>query len=193
MCLNSPQLNQFVVITLQVKIGWCFSREVQLFVLPPKQAAELLPWYMQWSRDLAAEMHRRCLIRNKACCNVPSPLSCDCSCDPEWQYEPHNTCFIHDSCFCPGSGCQNNSDWPEHWSQHLEVVYNCWYLHALCFIQMHTRSNHRRDLLAALRCHIIQFTILGSIVLYRTSLVVLVCYLGTQVWNVSGNTVKVIL
>ncbi len=29
-------------------------------VLPPEQAAELLPWYMQWSRDLAAKMHRRC-------------------------------------------------------------------------------------------------------------------------------------
>src|SRR6266853_5619624 len=28
-------------------------------LLPPEQAAELLPWYMQWSRDLAAEMHQR--------------------------------------------------------------------------------------------------------------------------------------
>src|SRR6266851_5157532 len=28
-------------------------------MLPPEQAAELLPWYMQWSRDLAGEMHRR--------------------------------------------------------------------------------------------------------------------------------------
>src|SRR5712671_5842216 len=26
-------------------------------MLPPEQAAELLPWYMQWSRDLAGEMH----------------------------------------------------------------------------------------------------------------------------------------
>src|SRR5216683_6757867 len=26
---------------------------------PPEQAAELLLWYMQWSRDLAAEMHQR--------------------------------------------------------------------------------------------------------------------------------------
>ena len=31
-------------------------------MLPPEQAAKLLPWYMQWSRDLAAEMHRRHLI-----------------------------------------------------------------------------------------------------------------------------------
>src|SRR6266851_9981673 len=46
----------------------------------------------------------------------------------------------------------------------LEVVYNCQYLHALCFTQMHIRSDHRRDLSAALRCHIIQFTILDSIV-----------------------------
>ena len=47
---------------------------------------------------------------------------------------------------------------------HLEVVYNHQYSHALCLTQMHTRSDHRRDLSAALRCHIIWFTILGSIV-----------------------------
>ena len=34
--------------------------------------------------------------------------------------------------------------------QHLEVVYNCWGLHALCFIQMCLRSNYRRDLMAAI-------------------------------------------
>ena len=28
-------------------------------MLPPEQAVELLPWYMQWSRDLAGEMHQR--------------------------------------------------------------------------------------------------------------------------------------
>ena len=49
------------------------------------------------------------------------------------------------------------------YTQCLEVVYNFQYLHALCFTQMHLRSDHRRDLLAALRHHIIQFTILGSI------------------------------
>ncbi len=48
--------------------------------------------------------------------------------------------------------------------QCLEVVYNHQYLHALCFTQMHIRSDYRRDLLAALRHHIIWFTILGSIV-----------------------------
>ena len=46
----------------------------------------------------------------------------------------------------------------------LEAVYNHWYSHTLCFTQMHLRSDHRRDPLAALRCHIIRFTILGSIV-----------------------------
>jgi len=50
------------------------------------------------------------------------------------------------------------------YTQHLEAVYNHQYLHTLCFTQMHLRSNHRRDLSAALRRHIIRFTILGSIV-----------------------------
>jgi len=49
------------------------------------------------------------------------------------------------------------------YTQHLGAVHNHWYSHTLCFTQMHLRSNHRRDLSAALRCHIIQFTILGSI------------------------------
>ncbi len=46
---------------------------------------------------------------------------------------------------------------------HLEAVYNCQHSYALCFTQMHLRSNHRKDLSAALRHHIIRFTILGSI------------------------------
>ncbi len=74
-------------------------------VLPPEQAAELLPWYMQWSRDLAAEMHQRRLVRNEAHRTVTLPVSyrpCDCSAD--WRCEPHDACFIHNSCFCPGSG-----------------------------------------------------------------------------------------
>src|SRR6266851_10400375 len=74
-------------------------------LLPPEQAAELLPWYMQWSRDLVAEMHRRRLVRNEACRTVTSPISCrPCDCTSEWRCEPHDACFIHDSCFCPGSG-----------------------------------------------------------------------------------------
>ena len=73
-------------------------------MLPPEQVAQLLPWYMQWSCDLVAEMHCRRLVQNKACCTVPPSLSHNCSCDAEWQCEPHNVCFIHDSCFCPGSG-----------------------------------------------------------------------------------------
>src|SRR6267154_2522414 len=72
---------------------------------PPEQAAELLPWYMQWSRDLAAEMHRRRLVRNEAH-RTSTPLisyrPCDCASD--WRCEPHGACFIHESCFCPGSG-----------------------------------------------------------------------------------------
>ncbi len=82
-----------VVITIVVK------------VLPPEQVAELLPWYMQWSRDLAAEMHQRRLVRNEARRTVTLPIShrpCDCA--TEWRCEPHDACFIHDSCFCPGSG-----------------------------------------------------------------------------------------
>ncbi len=77
------------------------EREV---MLPPEQVAELLPWYMQWSQDLADEMHRRRLVRDKACHTDPSPISCrECSCTSEWRCEPHDTCFIHDSCFCPSS------------------------------------------------------------------------------------------
>src|SRR5712671_6311169 len=74
-------------------------------VLPPEQAAELLLWYMQWSRDLAAEMHQRRLVRNEACRTVTFPSSYrPCDCATEWRCEPHDACFIHDSCFCPGSG-----------------------------------------------------------------------------------------
>ncbi len=39
-------------------------------MLPPKQVAELLPWYMKWSCDLAAEMHYRHLVQNQACCTI---------------------------------------------------------------------------------------------------------------------------
>ncbi len=74
-------------------------------VLPPEQAAELLPWYMQWSRDLAAEMHQRRLAKDKARRTVTLPISVrPCDCVAEWRCEPHDACFIHDSCFCPGSG-----------------------------------------------------------------------------------------
>ena len=52
---------------------------------PPEQAAELLPWYMQWSRDLVAEMHRRCLVWNEAYRTNPSLISyCPCDCTSEW-------------------------------------------------------------------------------------------------------------
>ncbi len=75
-------------------------------MLPPKQAVELLLWYMQWSRDLAAEMHRRRLVWNKARrTEPPSPVSYhECSCTSEWRCEPYDACFIHDSYFCPSSG-----------------------------------------------------------------------------------------
>src|SRR5216684_9339153 len=73
-------------------------------MLLPEQAAELLPWYMQWSRDLAGEMHRRHLVGDKArrADTLPSSYRpCDCTAD--WRCEPHDACFIHNSCFCPGS------------------------------------------------------------------------------------------
>ncbi len=73
-------------------------------MLPPKQVAELLPWYMQWSHDLAAKMHHRHLIQNQACRTVTPSSSHDCSCNLEWWCELHNACFIHNSYFCPGSG-----------------------------------------------------------------------------------------
>src|SRR5712671_2011513 len=41
-------------------------------MLPPEQAAELLPWYMQWSRDLAGEMHRRRLSGTRRVVLTPS-------------------------------------------------------------------------------------------------------------------------
>src|SRR5712671_2356679 len=88
--------------------GWAANRGLgpgALWMLLPEQAAKLLPWYMQWSRDLAAEMHQRCLIWNEARCTLPPPISYrPCDCAPEWRCEPHDACFIHDSCFCPGSG-----------------------------------------------------------------------------------------
>ena len=73
-------------------------------MLPPEQAAKLLLWYMQWSHDLVAEMHCRHQVWHQACRTVTPSSSCDCSCNTDWQCEPHNVCFIHDSCFCPGSG-----------------------------------------------------------------------------------------
>src|SRR6266851_9107708 len=80
------------------------SMTVDTVLSLPEQAEELLLWYMQWSRDLAAEMHRRCLIRNEARRINPPPSSYrDCDCTSEWRCEPHDACFIYDSCFCPGS------------------------------------------------------------------------------------------
>src|SRR5216683_6482276 len=86
-------------------LRWSVCWGISGRVLPPEQAAELLPWYMQWSRDLAGEMHRRRLVRDKAHranALLTSYPPCDCTAD--WRCEPHDACFIHDSCFCPGSG-----------------------------------------------------------------------------------------
>src|SRR6266851_3068304 len=83
----------------------CRDQDWSHSVLLPEQAAELLPWYMQWSQDLAAEMHQRRLDRNEARRTESSLISyrpCDCASD--WRCEPYNACFIHESCFCPGSG-----------------------------------------------------------------------------------------
>jgi len=73
------------------------------YLLLPKHMAELLPWYMQWSRNLAAKMHRRHLVWDQAHRTIIPLSSHDCTCDSEWWCEPHNACFIHDSCFCPSS------------------------------------------------------------------------------------------
>ncbi len=81
------------------------ARDYRPLMLPPEQVAELLPWYMQWSRDLVAEMHQRRLVRNEARRTVTLPFAYrPCDCATEWRCEPHGACFIHDSCFCPGSG-----------------------------------------------------------------------------------------
>src|SRR5216683_4861228 len=104
-----PQLSHAMIVNSK-KPGYAVtlciaSILMNLSLLPPEQAAELLLWYMQWSRDLAAEMHQRCLVRNEARRTVISPISHrPCDCVAEWRCEPHNACFIHDSCFCPGSG-----------------------------------------------------------------------------------------
>src|SRR5229473_489268 len=82
-----------------------FSKSSMPKMLPPEHTAELLPWYMQWSRDLADKMHCRRLVWNKAHhTDPPSSSYRNCSCVSEWRCEPHDACFIHDSCFCPGSG-----------------------------------------------------------------------------------------
>ncbi len=53
-------------------------------MLLPEQAAELLLWYMQWSCDLASEMHHRRLVQNKAHHTDPPPSSYhECSCTSE--------------------------------------------------------------------------------------------------------------
>jgi len=81
-----------------------WAKLLPMVLLLPEHTFKLLLWYMQWSRDLAAEMHHRHLVQNEAHSNVPSILSHDCTCDSEWWCEPHNACFIHNSCFCPSSG-----------------------------------------------------------------------------------------
>src|SRR5712671_4839923 len=44
---------------------------------------------MQWSRDLAAEMHQRRLVRNEARRTVTFPSSyCPCDCATEWRCKP---------------------------------------------------------------------------------------------------------
>src|SRR5216683_7202229 len=101
-CATMPHATQTLVATTAVDQEVLPEGEV---MLPPKCADELLLWYMQWSRDLAAEMHRRRLVQNKARRTIPPPISYHpCDCASEWRCEPHDACFIHDLCFCPGSG-----------------------------------------------------------------------------------------
>src|SRR5216683_95541 len=56
-----------------------------------------------------------------------------CTCDLKWHCVPHNACFIHDSCFCEGSGsfppvkplCPSWADFSYNWycelASHLEL------------------------------------------------------------------------
>ncbi len=75
------------------------------YLLLPEHMTELLPWYMQWSHDLVAEMHCRRLVWNEAHRTFPPPSSYhECGCASEWRCKPHDAYFIHDSCFYPGSG-----------------------------------------------------------------------------------------
>ena len=113
MCLHASWIFQLSLIFLRASVAALLSslagtRSILSSVtlmLPPEQVAELLPWYMQWSRDLAAEMHQRHLVQDKARRTLTLPAAyCPCDCTTEWRCEPHGACFIHDSCFCPGSG-----------------------------------------------------------------------------------------
>src|SRR6266851_1246045 len=60
-----------------------------------------------------------------------------CECGLKWHCESHNTCFIHDSCFCKGS-----SSFPpikplhSSWSQFL---YN-WYVELVSSLEKHPYS-----------------------------------------------------
>src|SRR5216683_5711505 len=73
------------------------------YVLLPQQVDKLLPWYHRWLNELAAKMCLRHLQNKKPSPICPLSLA-PCTCDLEWCCEPYNTCFIHDSCFCPSSG-----------------------------------------------------------------------------------------
>jgi len=103
---KSSPLNTMPYVTKTLVTTAAVDQEVHPkgeVMLPPEQVDKLLPWYMWWSNELATEMHRRHLVWNEAHRLTSSSLPCNCSCDSEWQCEPHNACFIHDSCFCPGS------------------------------------------------------------------------------------------
>src|SRR5216683_5730000 len=102
---NSTQVSKMHQLLLKLAAQEAHTEKTENLghLLPPKQVAELLLWYMQWSHDLAAEMHRS-LVQNQVHHTIPSSFPCDCGCDSEWQCEPHDACFIHDSYFCPGSG-----------------------------------------------------------------------------------------
>ncbi len=70
-------------------------------MLPPQHVAKLLPWYHHWLNELPAKLHLKRLQREPT---LTYPISlAPCTCDSEWHCKPHNACFIHDSCFCPGS------------------------------------------------------------------------------------------
>jgi len=43
------------------------------------------------------------MLPSRQAAKLPS-LGDHCKCSLEWCCKPYNTCFIHDSCFCKGSG-----------------------------------------------------------------------------------------
>ena len=87
------------IATIGVDQGVLPKKRVMLL---PQHVDKLLPWYHHWSNKLPTELRLKRFHKEPT---LIYPLSLAlCTCDSEWRCEPHNTCFIHDSCFCLSSG-----------------------------------------------------------------------------------------